>query len=347
MENTMELTKRQQAMEIHDRIVVHAVAAVQSILDLSRELKTMRDTALYLELGFADFDSYVEKKVGMKSRQAYYYISTYEKLGPELIEANASLGISKLKLLAELSPLDRGEFMESNALEDMTTKQVKAAVEAVYGQREQLAFGQEKRMELQLEELEEPIQPPQEDNSELLERLRKAEEAAAGREAELEELERLREEAAARRPEEEIKAELEELRKEMEKQAAAEKREAVARAKEKAEKALAEQVAAAKQQGEAAAREAAQAEAQRQLEESRKKQEEAEARAEELAKKLNLASSKETVKFALHFEQFTANYHTMLEQTDTLEEKGETEEARKLRDALDRAMGTMKAGIYE
>ena len=42
------------------------------------QLKEMKDTGLYKNLGFEDFDGYVEKAANIKKRQAYSYI-TYKK----------------------------------------------------------------------------------------------------------------------------------------------------------------------------------------------------------------------------------------------------------------------------
>ena len=68
------------AVQTHQRILANGEICAQSLLEICKDLKKMRDEKLYEEFGYAAFDEYTEKAVGIKPRQAYTYISTYERL---------------------------------------------------------------------------------------------------------------------------------------------------------------------------------------------------------------------------------------------------------------------------
>lgn len=87
--------------------MANAEIAAGALLEMCQGLKQMRDTKLYLQLNMPTFDAYCEDKVGIKARQAYTYISTYEKLGSTVLQSNANLGITKLELIAQLPAPDR------------------------------------------------------------------------------------------------------------------------------------------------------------------------------------------------------------------------------------------------
>ena len=59
-----------QAMGLHYEIVAAAQTAANSLLDLGRKLKQMRDTGGYKRLGFETFAQYTEQAVGIRQRQA-------------------------------------------------------------------------------------------------------------------------------------------------------------------------------------------------------------------------------------------------------------------------------------
>jgi len=130
----------QEATQLHHKIISSGSLAVTSIIEMSRCLKKMRDDKQYTHLGFESFDDYVEDAVKIKARQAYNYISTYEKLGPEVMQLNANLGITKLKMLSELSESKREEVMQTEDIEDMSTREMKELVEKLNKAQEQISF---------------------------------------------------------------------------------------------------------------------------------------------------------------------------------------------------------------
>ena len=62
------------AVQTHQRILANGEICAQSLLEICKDLKKMRDEKLYEEFGYAAFDEYTEKAVGIKPRQAYTYI---------------------------------------------------------------------------------------------------------------------------------------------------------------------------------------------------------------------------------------------------------------------------------
>lgn len=142
-ENLAADQRQNAAQELHERIVGDANRVVFALCDLAEHLKIMRDCKLYADLGMSSFEEYVESKVGLKQRQAYNYISAYERLGPKMLRENGNLGITKLNLLAEVSAVDRADFLEENDLAGMTVQEVRELVQKNKDQGEQLSILQE------------------------------------------------------------------------------------------------------------------------------------------------------------------------------------------------------------
>lgn len=121
--------QKQQAIELHQKILVSANLAQQNIWDMCNGLKTMRDNKLYKELGYPNFEDYCENEVGMKRSNAYNYISIVEKINPENVQTFGQISKSKLMLLATISEPEQAEIAEKLDIENTTVKQLKAEIE--------------------------------------------------------------------------------------------------------------------------------------------------------------------------------------------------------------------------
>lgn len=145
-----------RAIQITERIRANGRTAVNAVCAIGEDLRTMKIDGLYTELGYEDFESYAEKEFDLKRRQAYQYISVYEKLGKEFVQSNAQLGITKLALLATANPEDRAEVMESGNVGGMTTRELEELLEKYKQQGEQLTLLQEEntKLEAKVEEFE-------------------------------------------------------------------------------------------------------------------------------------------------------------------------------------------------
>lgn len=149
------------ALNTHQKIITAEQTATNAMISLCENLKLMRDKHLYEALGFETFDTYTEQACGIKRRQAYNYISTYEKLGGTVLQSNAQLGITKLQLLTEVCAVDRDDFVAKNDLAGMSVKEIKELVEKSKEQGEQISLlsdeleDNEKSKEILLSENEE------------------------------------------------------------------------------------------------------------------------------------------------------------------------------------------------
>ena len=130
----------QKAYDTHARILANGQVMARALVDVCHDLKTMRDEGLYTELGYDTFEEYAEQACGIKQRQAYSYISAYEKLGQKYMTDHADLGITKLELISQISSYEREEFTADVDLESATVRELKAEVERYKKQTEQLTF---------------------------------------------------------------------------------------------------------------------------------------------------------------------------------------------------------------
>lgn len=323
---TSMTVEQQEAAAMHFEIVQAAKTAVNSLLDLGRKLKRMRDSGRYKDLGFSSFAEYTEAAVGIKQRQAYNYITVVESLPARLIEENAAAGVTKLALLSKLNPEDR-EDLTGDTLANITVAELKKLVEERDAMAQQLnLFQQEEQVETVAEVEAEPI------DADAIRR-QAAEETRQQMVAEFaEEKAKLEAAHAAAINEATLKAE---------KAAAAEVRKAKADAKQKAQEETAKQVAKARQEA------AAQQEAKDRAALAQAQQAEAEARerAETMAKQMEAASDEDGVRFCLLFEQLTEKVDAMRDLADTMRKKGNADQAGKFMGALCNALADVMADL--
>jgi len=127
-----------EAQQLHVEIITSGQLVADSIVAYSRNLKRMKDTGLYTELGLNSFEDYCEQRAGIKQRQAYNFIRVIEELGENYVSANARLGITKLVELARLDTADREALESMTDLEDITTKELHKKIEELTKKNEQL-----------------------------------------------------------------------------------------------------------------------------------------------------------------------------------------------------------------
>lgn len=295
------------ALALHYEIMTAARAAADSLLNLGRKLKQMRDTGHYKDLGFDTFAAYTETAVGIRQRQAYNYISVVEKLPAQLIEENAAAGVTKLALLAKLGPADREE-VAADGLANITVAELQKIIDERNNMAEQLAMF----------ETSAPADTVEADAHEVdMEQLRAeiAEELEAKHAAELEAAK-----ADAQRT--------------AEKAAADKIAKAKADAKAKAERQIAN---ARKEAADAAAAE--QAEKDRaELAAAQQRATEATQRAAETAKQLKLQADDTGIKFGLLFQDMQDKAYSLADLAGKLAEAGRIAEADKYRQALHNAL---------
>lgn len=315
-----------RAMGLHYEIVAAAQTAANSLLDLGRKLKQMRDTGGYKSLGFETFAQYTEQAVGIRQRQAYTYITVVENVPARLVEENAAAGVTKLALLAKLGPADQQEV--AGELADITVKELQSLIEEKQGLAEQLSMLQaEAPVEGRAEEVDMDAL-----RTEMLEQAR-AEVADAHRQ----ELKRALQEQGDKLAEERKAAELHaaaQAKKEAERVA----REKVALTKAEAARKAETDIAAARQEAAEEARRQQEEKDKEAMEQVRRDAEEARAKAEATARQLDLAASEDSIRFALLFEQLQDAAQKMMDLIDAMTADGRTGEAERLHTALTGAL---------
>ena len=129
--------QHEQAIELHQKIIVSANLAQQNIWDMCNGLKTMRDNKLYKELGYQNFEDYCETEVGFNRKQAHKYISIIENIKLENVHSSGHLGVTKLALLATVSEPEQAEIAEKLDLENTTVKQLKAEIDSLKAEKQE------------------------------------------------------------------------------------------------------------------------------------------------------------------------------------------------------------------
>lgn len=224
------------AMQTHQRILANGEICAQSLLEICKDLKTMRDDKLYEEFGYASFDEYTENAVGIKPRQAYTYISTYERLGSSVLQSNASLGITKLDLIAQINPVERMEMLSEGTFDGMSVSEIREIVKKAKDQGEQISLLQEQLEEAKTEAEETDEHDAEKDKmrSRIAELEKKLTESRAAHEAALEQAKREAAESAAQKdPDEAEKKRIEAAVKAAKREAKKEKDAAVKEEQEK------------------------------------------------------------------------------------------------------------------
>lgn len=129
MNNEMQLSQHEQAVQLHQRIMTSGSLAAQNLWEMANALKEMRDGKLYKELGYQNFESYCEEEVGFSREQGRKYISIIENMKQENANSSWHLGVTKLYLLSSLSEDKQQEISETVDLESVSVRELKKEIE--------------------------------------------------------------------------------------------------------------------------------------------------------------------------------------------------------------------------
>lgn len=373
MEQMIEFTggtaaQQVQAASLHAEIRQKKEALGNALVDFCEALKRMRDQKLYQILGYQDFGAYCEEQHGIRARMAYKYIKAYEDLGRQLMEQNASAGITKLALLGEVCAPDRAEFAADHDLEGMTVQEIKDAIKAAADLGEQVSLLQEenaqisREAELDRKEREDANAAAMRYKNECDRRAQdqqRIEDLLKNREARLAELEDTvraqRERLKAQQVEtsaidtEEMHRQADRLAAEMlaeaekawKAEAEKQKQEAADAAAQRVQADMNMELAAARTEAENARtqaekniQQAVEEALQKERDAAAKMQREMEEKARQLEKRLQVAGDKTTMRFALLFEQAQRNINEAVETLEKVRDAGDVETADKLKAAM-------------
>lgn len=134
---TAEITAAQiRAAELNRRIITSAQLAQQSLYEMCMGFKEMRDSKLYKELGYSNFEDYCEKEVGISRQQVHKYVAVAEKLPEDFVKSTLQIGTEKLYLLATLSEDERVEITDSKDIEDISTRELKKQIQQLKAEKD-------------------------------------------------------------------------------------------------------------------------------------------------------------------------------------------------------------------
>lgn len=170
-------TERQdRAAQLTQRIMANGKIAASSLIEMGRDLKTVRDERLFTEMGYENFEEYCEKKIGIGKRHGYNFIQIYEKFGEEKLGQLQQLGITKLLEIAKLDDEDADDLMRHNDVNALSVRELSAKVDEYRNKFEQLTLQLEEEksknaestsLESQVEELRKQLEVAHQANEDM------------------------------------------------------------------------------------------------------------------------------------------------------------------------------------
>lgn len=142
-----------RAVKLNQHIKIHAELAQQSLYEMCKGLKEMRDDKLYRELEYQNFEEYCEKEIGIKKVQAYNFIAIAENLSIDFVQSIERIGTTKLALLAKLDEPQREEIVQNVDLNNTSVKKLKEEIASLRAENDKL-FSDRERLTDSLAEAE-------------------------------------------------------------------------------------------------------------------------------------------------------------------------------------------------
>lgn len=174
--DTMPTERQNRAAQLTQRILVNGSIAANSMIEMGRDLKTVRDERLFTEMGYENFEEYCEKKIGIGKRHGYNFIQIYEKFGEEKLGQLQQLGITKLLEIAKLDDEDADDLMQHNDVNALSVRELSAKVDEYRNKFEQLTLQLEEvksknaesaSLESQVEELRKQLEAAHQANEDM------------------------------------------------------------------------------------------------------------------------------------------------------------------------------------
>lgn len=128
MNEIIESAEYTKAVTLHRRICANAQAAQESLYEMCKSLKEMRDGKLYKELGYESFENYAETEVGMTKRNANRYVSIADMLSKNGTPVSPKLGVTKLYLLSTLSEEEITEVVQSTDIDSVSKRELESKI---------------------------------------------------------------------------------------------------------------------------------------------------------------------------------------------------------------------------
>lgn len=129
-------SKYTEAYNLNVRICINAQMAQQNLYEMCKGLKEMRDSKLYKELGYQNFEEYCESEVGFGRRQAYRMIDIATKLPADFVTTMSQIGMAKLTLLAKLDEPQREEIQQTVDLETTSVRELERQIKEIQAEKD-------------------------------------------------------------------------------------------------------------------------------------------------------------------------------------------------------------------
>ena len=126
-----------KAVTLTRSIIANAQAAQQSLYEVCKGLKEIRDGKLYKELGYQNFADYCENETGIKISQAKKYVAIADRMTAETASQLAKISTEKLYMLAMLDEPTRETVTETVDVENTTVKELKSQITALTAERDE------------------------------------------------------------------------------------------------------------------------------------------------------------------------------------------------------------------
>lgn len=149
-----------RALKLNKHIKAHAQLADESLYEVWKGLKEMRDSELYRELEYQTFEDYCREELGFTRQYAYDRISIIEKLPADFVNARLQIGVTKFRMIASASEPVKEKIMQQDDIETISSRKFEKRIKELETQQKQaesaLQTKQETitRLERQVNELE-------------------------------------------------------------------------------------------------------------------------------------------------------------------------------------------------
>ena len=120
-----------RAVTLDKRIKANSHAMEDSLWEICKGLKEMRDGKLYKELGYQNMADYSENEVGIGRKQSERYIKIAETYSEENATSMSHLGTTKLFLLTKLDEPLREEFIQTNDVNNTSTRELEEKIKEI------------------------------------------------------------------------------------------------------------------------------------------------------------------------------------------------------------------------
>lgn len=133
-----------RAYSLDKKIKANAQVAQESLYEVCKGLKEMRDDKLYKELGYQNFEEYAKAELEIDRRQAYRYINIAENLTSDFVTSMSQIGTTKLTMLSKLDEATRNEIVKNTDVSGTSVKELERQIRELKSENDKLRQAEEK-----------------------------------------------------------------------------------------------------------------------------------------------------------------------------------------------------------